>query len=78
MDKSKFNSVFPIICSNLVEKIAVELNLSDKEAVLELYSSHLYEMLEQEETKVWQYSTQKLFELFKEEINTGNIVFPQI
>ncbi len=59
MDKSKFDAVFPIICSALVEKIVAKLNLSDKNAVTELYSSHLYEMLEQEETKVWQYSTEK-------------------
>jgi hypothetical protein len=32
-------------------------------------------MLEQEERKVWQYSTEKLFELFIEEINSGKIKF---
>lgn len=35
-------------------------------------------MLEKEETKVWQYSTEKLFELFLEEKNSGNITFPQV
>lgn len=64
MDKSKFEAVFSIICSALVEKVAAELNLSDKDAVTELYSSHLYEMLEQEKTKFWQYSTEKLYEMF--------------
>lgn len=54
MEKSKFDAIFPIICSALVEKIAIELNLSDKDAVTELYSSYLYEVLEREETKVWQ------------------------
>ncbi len=78
MDKIKFDAVFPIICSALAEKISAELNLSDKDAVTGLYSSHLYEMLEQEETKVWQYSTEKLFELFLEERNSGKIRFPQI
>ncbi|MBC7960856.1 MAG: hypothetical protein H7X94_13435 [Vallitaleaceae bacterium] len=78
MDKSKFDSVFPIICSALVEKIGVELNLSDKDAVTELYSSHLYEMLEKENTKLWQYSTEKLVDLFLEEKNSGIIVFPQV
>ncbi|GCD11585.1 hypothetical protein LGL55_12270 [Clostridium tagluense] len=78
MEKSKFDVVFPIICSALVEKIMAELNLSDKDGVINLYSSHLYETLEQEETKVWQYSTEKLFELFLEERNSGNITFPQV
>ena len=78
MDKSKFNAVFPIICSALVEKIKIELNLSDKDAITKLYTSNLYEILEREETKVWQYSTEKLFELFIEEKNNGKITFPEV
>ncbi|GAA0179035.1 hypothetical protein SH2C18_19840 [Clostridium sediminicola] len=78
MDKNKFDAVFPIISAALVEKIAVELNLSDKDAVAELYSSLLYEMLEKEETKLWQYSTEKLFEMFLEQRNSGKISFPQV
>jgi hypothetical protein len=78
VDKNKFNVVFPIICSALVEKIVSELNITDKDAIVGLYSSHLYELLEREETKVWQYSTEKLFEMFSEEINSGKINFPQV
>jgi len=78
MDKSKFDAIFPIISSALTEKIAKELNLSDKVAIEELYSSRLFEILEQEETKLWQYSTEKLFDLFLEERNSGNISFPQV
>jgi hypothetical protein len=78
MDKSKFNAVFPIICTDLAVKISSELNLSDKEAITKLYSSRLYEVLEQEETKIWHYSTEKLFELFMEEKNSGKISFPQV
>lgn len=78
MDKDKFYAVFPIICAAVVDKIAVELKLSDNDAVTELYSSHLYEMLEQEDTKFWQYSTEKLFEMFLEERNSGKISIPQV
>ncbi len=78
MDKNKFDAVYPIICSVLAEKIAAELSLSDNDAVEKLYSSHLYEMLEQEKTKLWHYSTEKLFEMFLEERNSGDISFPQV
>ncbi|MGF7046821.1 hypothetical protein J2T13_001323 [Paenibacillus sp. DS2015] len=78
MDKSKFDAVYPIICSDLVAKIEVELNVSDNDAITELYSSRLYEILEQENTKIWQYSTEKLFELFLEEKKSGKISFPQV
>ena len=33
MDKSKFNDVFPIICSELAKKISTELNLKENETV---------------------------------------------
>ena len=78
MDKSKFNAIFPILCSDIIKKIASELSLLDNEAVTLFYSSKLYEVLEKEETKVWQYSTEKLFELFLEERNSGIISFPQV
>jgi hypothetical protein len=78
MDKSKFHAIFSIIVGDLVEKIAITLQLSDRNAITELYSSRLYELLEKEETKFWQYSTEKLFEMFLEERDTGKITFPQV
>ena len=78
MEKIKFDAVFPIICSALAEKISSELNLSDEDAIKKLYSSRVYELMEQEETKFWQYSTEKLFEMYLEESSTGNISFPQV
>jgi len=34
--------------------------------------------MEQEESKFWHYSTEKLFELFVEELITGKLSFSQI
>ena len=78
MEKIKFDAVFPIICSSLAEKISSELNLSDEDAIKKLYSSRVYELMEREETKFWQYSTEKLFEMYLEESSTGSISFPQV
>lgn len=78
MDKNQFDAIFSIIVGDLVKKIAITLNLSDRDAIKELYSSHLYELLEKEETKFWQYSTEKLYEMYLEEINSGKITFPQV
>lgn len=78
MEKAKFDAVFPIICADLLKKIAAELNLSYKKAITELYSFNLYEILEKEETKLWQYSTEKLFEKFMQERNNGSITFPEV
>jgi hypothetical protein len=78
MDRSHFNAIFSIIVGDIVGKIAITLNLSAKDSIKELYSSHLYELLEKEETKFWQYSTDKLNEMFLEERNCGKITFPQV
>lgn len=78
MDKDRFNAILPIIIGDLVKKIAIELNISDKDAITKLYLSHLYELLEKEQTKFWQYSTEKLFEMFSQEVKSGKISYPQI
>lgn len=43
-----------------------------------LYSSKLFATLEQEDTKVWHYSTPMLYDLLKQEISTGDIHFPDV
>lgn len=73
----EFQTVLQIISSRLVQMIAKEMRISDKQALTLLYSSILYEKLEREETKVWHLSVPTLFELFVEEQETGKIIFPE-
>ena len=42
------------------------------------HNSKLYASLEQEDTKVWQYSTDMLYLFFKQEEKTGKIEFPDV
>lgn len=78
MDKEKFAAVFPVICASLAEKIIDNHVLTEEELPEKLYRSQLYEKLENEETKVWHYSSDKLFDLFKEKLNTGKTTFPDV
>ena len=73
----QFQAVLQIISSRLVQMIAKEMRISDRQALTLLYSSILYEKLEREETKVWHFSVPTLYELFIEEQETGNIIFPE-
>ncbi len=73
----EFHTVLQIISSRLVQMIAKEMRISDRQALTLLYSSILYEKLEREETKVWHLSVPTLFELFIEEQETGKITFPE-
>jgi len=51
--------------------------LTNIEAVNLFYNSELYEMLENEASKLWHLSPLTLYELFEEELNTGNINYPE-
>ena len=78
MGQEQFIAMMPYISTDLVSLIAEKQNISEEDAIKKLYSSKLYSALEDESTKVWQYSTQMLYSLFeKEEIN-GDIQFPDV
>lgn len=73
----EFQVVLQIIVTRLAQTISIKMNISDKEALNRLYSSKLYEKLEQEETKVWHLSVPTLYSLFIEEQENGKIMFPE-
>ncbi len=77
MKTTQFELVLHTISAGLVEKIVAEQGLEEEIAMERLYSSALYAALEQEKTKVWHYSVPKLFELWDEEIRTGQLVLPE-
>lgn len=73
MNKEQFEAILPIICNDLVNFIAKKQNITLKDALFKLYNSHLYEVLEKEETKAWCYDTPILYSLFEEGEKTGVI-----
>jgi hypothetical protein len=77
MDKNKFDAIFPIITASLTDKIITHFNLPEDKALLDLYETELYAALENEETKVWQYSVEKLFDLYKNEKQNGILELPK-
>jgi len=76
MDKNKFAVILPVVVGGLVNKIIEKTNVSEDIAFDKLYSSELYSVLENEETKVWTYSVPKLFELYQDEVKTGRLMLP--
>ena len=60
MNREQFEIIMPYISGALVNMIAENMKLSPEEAIKKLYASKLYTALENEETKVWQYSTPML------------------
>ena len=77
MDKARFEALLPLIVTALLKKIIEQKKISEDEAFSALYGSGLYMALDDEETKVWHYSVEKLFQLFDEEMSTGSLELPE-
>ena len=77
MAASNFELVLQTISTGLIEKIITETDLDEDFAMEKLYSSLLYSALEKEETKVWHYSVPKLYQLWENEMKTGQLVLPE-
>lgn len=78
MSQEQFSVLMTYVSTDLVEMIAEKENKNNEEAVRMLYNSHLYAMLEKEDTKLWQYSTHMLYSLFQQEQKFGTITFPEV
>ena len=78
MSQDQFAAMMPYITDDLAAMIAKKQELSELDAISKLYASKLYAMLEREETKLWQYSTDMLYSLFAQEQQTGIIDFPDV
>jgi len=78
MDKAKFEALLPIIVAALMQKIVERRGITHDEAFMLLYGSNLYSKLDNEKTKVWYYSAEKLFQLLEDEILLGKLELPEI
>lgn len=78
MRQEQFTAIMPYISADLIEMISCKQSVSGEEAIRKLYASRLYADLEQEDTKVWQYSTPMLYSLYEQEQNTGTIQYPDV
>ena len=77
MNNRSYEALLYGITANVVSKI-MEINNWDEDTALERFTeSKLYTFLENEETKVWQYSSLMLAQLFNDE-RSGSIVFPEV
>ena len=78
MSQEQFTALMPYIISDLVSLIAENDQISENIAMERLYNSQLYKLLEQEDMKLWQYSSHMLYSLYQQEQKTGNILFPEV
>jgi len=77
MTQEKLSALLSILNPSIVQLIIENRKITNIEAVKLFYNSELYGMLENEASKLWHLSPLTLYELFEEELNTGNINYPE-
>lgn len=77
MSEVSIKTMLEFIIPRLLWTIMEKQNLTESEALVQLYSSDLYQQLECEETKLWHLSVLSLYNLWLEEKETGKITYPE-
>ena len=74
---NELKTMLMFIIPRLIKMIMDKFNINEKDAFTMLYSSKLYERLDRDETKLWRLSVPTLFDMFREEQETGKITYPE-
>lgn len=77
MNKEKFESMLILIVPAIIKLIVENYHIDEITASDMFYSSKTYEILEEEDTKLWHLSPLTIFNIFNEEHKTGNLVYPE-
>jgi len=77
MTQEKLSALLSVLNPSIVQLIIENKKITNIEAVNLFYNSELYEMLENEASKLWHLSPLTLYELLEEELETGNINYPE-
>ena len=74
----KFNAILSVaIIPQVVDLIVQNEGLDDIAAMTEFYRSATYEALSKEETKTWHFSPLTVYHMWKNEKESGELVFPE-
>lgn len=77
MEQKKFEAMLVLIVPRVIDFIVKDYELDEVTASKGFYESRVYSLLEEEETKLWQLSPLTLFNMYREEKETGEISFPE-
>jgi hypothetical protein len=74
----KFHAILSVaLIPQTIALIAEKEGVDDLEALRAFYDSKVYELLANEETKLWHFSPLTLYTMWKQEQETGKIDFPE-
>lgn len=74
----KFNAILSVILiPQVIDLIMKNESINDIKAMNSFYKSKTYDLLSNEETKLWHYSPLMLYSIWKSEIETGDVILPE-
>lgn len=76
MEQKKFEAMLVLIVPKIIGLIIDNYGIDEISASKKFYESKVYSILE-EDTKLWHLSPLTLFNMYDEEVKTGNITFPE-
>lgn len=78
MTETQFSTVLRIaIVPQVIDMMVGEFGYDELEATDIFYKSQTYKYLSIEETKMWHFSPLTVYNIWKEERATGQVVFPE-
>ena len=77
MEQKKFEAMLVLIVPKIIALVVQNYGIDEVTASRKFYESKVYSLLEEEDTKLWHLSPLTLFHMYDEEVNTGNITFPE-
>ncbi len=74
----KFSAMLSVILvPQIIDIIIKKEKMIEDEALVRFYLSKTYKLLSDEESKLWHYSPLTLYEIWKNEYKTGELVLPE-
>ena len=77
MSEKQLSGILVLLVPQIIKEITDNEKIAEDVATENFYNSKVYSVLENEETKLWHLSPKALYELYKQEKQTGKIDFPE-
>lgn len=77
MSTEKYGAIMGVLVPQVIAIISSRTGCDEQTAIRSFYSSKVYALLEQEDTKFWHFSPLTLFGMYNEEMRTGAFEIPE-
>ena len=79
MNNDKFNIYLIVaVIPRIINMIMNDEDVTEWQAITAFYHSKLYRDLSDESSKLWHFSPLLLYQLFQDEVRTGNYDYPEV